>query len=127
EAVSLLLAPAFEEERARAAVVEGVLANMAMYSAEIRPGVLLLHAHMPQDERHMLFVGTSTAGLQAADVSSPVHVIVVLLDPAERDAAQHVRALASVARLVRSDGVVERLRTASSPAELQQVLETVPA
>ena len=126
EAVDLLLTPAFGDERARAAVTERVLSNMAMYSAEIRPGVLLLHAHMPQVERQLLFIGTSPAGLHAAGVSAPVHLIVLLLDPAERDAAQHVHALASVARLVRSDETVERIRTATSPAELQQVLATAP-
>ena len=125
EVVDRLLAHAFDDEATRSVVAERVLSNME-YSAEIRPGVLVLHAHLPHVERRLLFVGTSTDGLHADGVSAPVHVIVLLVDPADREAAEHVRALASLARLVRSDDVVERLRSASSPGELRRVLATAP-
>jgi mannitol/fructose-specific phosphotransferase system IIA component (Ntr-type) len=75
----------------------------------------------------LLFIGTSAEGFQVSGTSAPVHVLLVLLNPADYNATQHLHTLAALARLVRSDETVERLRAATSREALHETLSTIPA
>ncbi|WP_127144993.1 PTS IIA-like nitrogen regulatory protein PtsN [Pelagibacterium montanilacus] len=51
----------------------------------------------------------------------PVDIIVMLLAP-EGSGADHLKALSKVARLLRSEGIVDRLRSTKDPAKLRDIL-----
>lgn len=53
----------------------------------------------------------------------PVDLVVMLLAP-EGSGADHLKALSRVARLLRAEGVVDRLRTTKDEAKLRDILVT---
>lgn len=53
----------------------------------------------------------------------PVDIVVMLLAP-EGSGADHLKALSKVARLLRTDGVIERLHAAKDEARLLEILTT---
>jgi len=53
----------------------------------------------------------------------PVDLVVMLLAP-EGSGADHLKALSRVARLLRADGVVDRLRATQDEAKLRDILTT---
>lgn len=123
---ALLARPLEGRPEERADLVARLRENAAFYSPEIRPGVALLHAPTARLERPMLLVGTSAEGLRARGASGPLHVLVVLLNPAEHEPAEHLRTLARLARLVRSSETLGQLREAASAAEVHRALATAP-
>ncbi|GGA38302.1 PTS IIA-like nitrogen regulatory protein PtsN [Pelagibacterium lentulum] len=53
----------------------------------------------------------------------PVDLVVMLLAP-EGSGADHLKALSKVARLLRSEGIVDRLRSTKDEAKLRDILTT---
>ncbi|RDE09440.1 PTS IIA-like nitrogen regulatory protein PtsN [Pelagibacterium lacus] len=53
----------------------------------------------------------------------PVDLVVMLLAP-EGSGADHLKALSRVARLLRTDGVVDRLRATKDEAKIREILTT---
>jgi Kef-type K+ transport system membrane component KefB/mannitol/fructose-specific phosphotransferase system IIA component (Ntr-type) len=122
ETVAALLAGAFPDDAAtRTAIAARLGATQETYSPEVRPGVVLLHAAVDAVEEPVLLVGTSDEGIHGERLASPAHAVVVLLSPSADEHTRHLRALAQVARAVRSDETVEALRRATDPEEVEQV------
>jgi len=97
-AVRELLAPVFDARTAGelAEVLEG---TEIRFSSEIVPGVALPHTRLTGLPRPILLLGISDQGVPLPHGTEPARLLVLLVSPAER-ADEHLRALASIARLL---------------------------
>jgi Kef-type K+ transport system membrane component KefB/mannitol/fructose-specific phosphotransferase system IIA component (Ntr-type) len=115
-AVREMLAPVFDAATANglADVLEGVEAR---FSSEIVPGVALPHTRLPGLPRPILLLGISDDGVRLPHGTRPARLLVLLVSPAER-AEEHLRALASIARLLadpaQTGSLLERLAPGSA-------------
>ena len=89
---------------------------------EIRPGVLVVHARMDFLKEPQLYVGRSVQGVAVPGVERPAHLVFLLLSPTDQP-AEHLAALADIARLMSDSGRVERLRAADSDAAMADALQ----
>ncbi len=78
------------------------------FSSEIRPGVTLPHALVPDLSEPLMFLGISPEGVRFPHSSEPARVIPVLLGPMERR-YDHLRLLTRVARILRHADDLEGL------------------
>lgn len=102
--------------------LDALLVMEADYVPELMPGVVLYHAHVSMVEEPRLFVGINRRGLSITRSTNPVHVVLVLLSPEAGSAEEHLRNLALVARLFRSEQTIEQLRAAASAEAAREVL-----
>lgn len=102
----------------QAAVEEGV----RNVSVEVRPGVVLLHAHARELEAPLLAIGVSHEGLEFPNVAGPVHVVLILVGPEADRGERHLALLSSVARMVRPERLVDELLASPSPQDARRIL-----
>lgn len=95
------LMPDSEEVRLR--VREVMEENNQDYSHQVWPGAMLLDAHCAGVTSTQVAVGVSREGVRFPEVAHPVHLLVLLLNPAEVEPAEHVRKLARLANLMRRE------------------------
>jgi nitrogen PTS system EIIA component len=91
-------------------------------STGVGHGVAIPHARMPKLDKIVgLFVHLDDAiDFEAID-SAPVDLVFVLLTPAEAG-ADHLKALARIARLMRNPAVCEKLRAANDRSQIYALL-----
>lgn len=94
----------------------------ADYRSELQKGVVFYHSLSEYVSEPVLLVGISPGGITFHPTSSPIHVVLLVLNPADRNAPRHLRLLASVARMMRDPGVIDKLRSADAAEEVQDVL-----
>lgn len=124
EALEHLLRPAFEARPGSLReTIDALLQMRADQAPELLPGVVLYHTHTPVVEAPRLNVGISRPGLRLAQHAGPVHLVLVLLSPEGDAPERHLRTLAQVARLVRSEATIEELRAAASADEAHAIFE----
>ncbi len=105
------------------ATAEAVLRELLRIEpAELAPGALLLHAHIPQVDRSEVNVAAGAEGVPVEGVDEPARVLFVLLSGTDQPAAEHLRALAGVAGIARIEGIVERLAGATDPEQARRAL-----
>ncbi|MEJ1157265.1 PTS IIA-like nitrogen regulatory protein PtsN [Prosthecomicrobium sp. N25] len=122
---------AFQEIAARAAIVTGLperavfdtlLQRERLGSTGVGRGIAIPHGRL---ERLPALVGLFAKLDRPVDFEAlddqPVDLIFVLLAP-EGAGADHLKALARVARVLRDPAIVAKLRAASDPAALYSVL-----
>ena len=100
-----------------------VMQSMRDHLPELTNGVLLLHAHSDNIPRTMLLVGIHPDGLDISGLDHKIHIVFVLLSPVNRSPQQHLQNLANIARMVRSDEVVEEMKHITTTDELERFLE----
>ncbi len=108
------LASAFSEST-RTAAREALLGAPPEARAEIRPGVLLVHARTADVRKPMLALGTSEAGLSVPGASGAVHVVVAFVAPLAAESSAYLGWLALLARTLHTDETVHALRQARTP------------
>lgn len=96
------------------------------HPAEVRPGVLFLHAHAAAWDEPRIFVGTCADGLSAPNLPHPVRVVVALVSPEGQRPEEHLRNLALVASAFLACDSVERLSQARTLDELKGLLDQSP-
>ncbi len=96
------------------------------HPAEVRPGVLFLHAHATAWIEPRIFVGTCEDGLHVQGLSHPVKVVVALVSPEGKPPEKHLRNLALVAQAFLRADSIERLSQARTIAELKALLDVEP-
>jgi nitrogen PTS system EIIA component len=103
-------------------VFEALWEREKLNSTGVGHGVAVPHARMPKLERIVgLFAQLETAiDFEAID-EAPVDLAFVLLTPSDAG-ADHLKALARISRLMRNATVCEKLRAASSVAQLYALL-----
>ena len=104
-------------------VIEALLGASLDVRRELRPGVLLTHAHTAAVEEPILAVGTSRErrGLGIPG-SEPVFVLAVLAVPEHVPSATYLGWLALIARAFRADDMLEALKNAETPEAVRTVL-----
>lgn len=123
EAVAARLASAAPEGPSTAAIVEVLAAREALSSTAIGSGVAVPHGRVPGLERFvgaLVVVPEGGVAFDALD-GAPVNLLFGLVGP-ERGAAEHLKCLARIARLLRDAATRERLRAAGSCAEALAVV-----
>lgn len=96
------------------------------HPAEVRPGVLFLHAHATAWHEPRIFVGTCEDGLVVQGLSHPVKIVVALVSPEGKAPEKHLRNLAIVAQAFLRADSIERLSQARTIDELKALLDLDP-
>jgi mannitol/fructose-specific phosphotransferase system IIA component (Ntr-type) len=106
----------------RGGVLEAVYARERKGTTGIGGGVAVPHAKHESIKQLTAALGTSSEGIEFDAVDDePVHVVfLVLADPDQ--AGPHVACLADIANLLQVPGVYEKLKNASSPEALRDVI-----
>jgi PTS system nitrogen regulatory IIA component len=109
------------------AVFEALLQRERLGSTGIGEGIAIPHGKMPKLDRLFGLIARLERPIdfEALD-EQPVEVLFLLLAP-EGAGADHLKALARVARLLREPGIVERIRAARDADALYAVLTETPA
>jgi Kef-type K+ transport system membrane component KefB/mannitol/fructose-specific phosphotransferase system IIA component (Ntr-type) len=89
---------------------------------EIRPGVVVVHARMGFLKEPQLYVGRSVQGVTLSGIERPAHLVFLLLSPTDQP-AEHLAALADIARLMSDPARAERLGAADSETAMAEVLQ----
>lgn len=114
-----LLTPVFQARGVAAERVIRVLTDIAgTQPVELVPGLVLLHEHCPEVEQCEIFLATTQAPLDLPQVEAATRIVLVLLDPADQEPAQHLAALNSIANLIRLPNFAEQVTAATSHSEL---------
>lgn len=100
-----------------------VLQSVRDHDPELTRGILLLHAHSHTIDSTMLLMGIHPDGLSMSELDHRIHVLFILLSPVDRSPQQHLQNLASIARLVRSDDIVDDLIRMKDKSDLSAFLE----
>ncbi len=108
-------------------IFEALLQRERLGSTGIGEGIAIPHGKLPRLERLFGFVARLERPIDFESLDGqPVDLLFLLLAP-EDAGADHLKALARIARVLRSPGLVERLRTTRDADALYAVLTQVPA
>jgi len=127
EVLRALLSTEFASDPERLESIEAaVMRSVKAFAPELRPGVLVPHARLPDLKRTLVFLGVSREGIEFPHASEPAQLIFIALTP-EDQPHEHLNRLAEIARLVANPEEVERLLRAEtlddlSPREAQDRL-----
>jgi len=108
-------------------IFETLLQRERLGSTGIGDGIAIPHGKLPGLNRIVGLVARLERPIdfEALD-SQPVDILFLLLAP-EGAGADHLKALARVARVLREPGLVERIRATRDPDALYAVLTDVPS
>ena len=107
-------------------VIEGLLAREKLGSTAMGNGVAIPHARLTGLDRIVGVFARLEAPIDfEAPDSAGVDLLFALLAP-ESANADHLRALAKVSRLLRDEGIREKLRATDDPKALHALLTDVP-
>jgi mannitol/fructose-specific phosphotransferase system IIA component (Ntr-type) len=119
DGVRELLRGAFASNRKALGRLSAQLTEIAQKAPiELEPGVVLLHAHVPEVEEPLVFFGARPAGFRILALENPARVIVVLCSPESLPPDAHLATLGEIARLFNGTDLVERLVAAKHASEL---------
>jgi Kef-type K+ transport system membrane component KefB/mannitol/fructose-specific phosphotransferase system IIA component (Ntr-type) len=90
-------------------VLRALVYDEVGYATEILPGVLLPHAQVRELKEPMMFLGLHSEGIKHVRANGTVHVIALLLTPAERPLQDHLLHLAETAQLFRDEKELQAL------------------
>ncbi len=117
-----LLEQEFAYDPARLESIEdALLRSLSAFAPELRPGVMVPHARVPDLQHTILFLGTSQEGIEFPGASAPAHLIFVVLTPADRP-QEHLSRLAEIGGFISDPGAVDRLVAAKTPADVDPSL-----
>ena len=110
--------PVVEEEE----LLTRLLEREEERSTGVGGGLALPHARVSGLEKTVLLVGRALEGLDfAAPDGEAVDLFFLLLSPADAK-SEHLRLLARVARIFAPEGILEKLRAATGPKQLYELL-----
>ncbi|UCF96104.1 MAG: PTS sugar transporter subunit IIA [Spirochaetaceae bacterium] len=94
----------------------------SVVSSWVAPGIAIPHARLPDLDRFIVSIGVSPAGIEYESADGhPVHLLILILGDARR-ADQHILLLAEVARTFRSESSRRAILSATSVAEIYEIL-----
>ena len=98
-------------------VLHGLEDRESLGSTGIGSGVAIPHARIGGLDRTIAALSISARGVEFDAIDGkPVHLFVALVAPAKH-AADHLKALARISRLLKDDAVRDRLRRAPTPRD----------
>lgn len=104
-------------------ICDAILDNSLEYTPEIIPGIAILDAHMDCVKSTEVYIGISKEGIKIPKASGPVYVLVVILNSNELGIDGHFRRLNQIAKIFRSENVLEKLKEANTPDEVLSSIE----
>jgi Kef-type K+ transport system membrane component KefB/nucleotide-binding universal stress UspA family protein len=117
EALERMLTAEFPTDEDRARSVRQLVLRNSGPTSEIRPGVVVPHARLPDLRSPLLFLGLSHHGVDFPGASEPARLLFVLLTREDRP-EEHLAQLAAVARTVSDPDRLGRMISARDQAEL---------
>ncbi len=118
----LLSSQLISENEENNELIDSVLKSAKEGNPAIAKGVYLLHGNDSTLSHPKLLLGIHKDGFQLKDYDHKIHILFILLRPNDRSPQEHLQNLASIARLVRSEEVIERLKKASKASDLPQFM-----
>jgi PTS system nitrogen regulatory IIA component len=108
------------------AIYEALLQRERLGSTGIGEGIAIPHGKLPEISRIFGLVARleKPIDFEALD-DQPVDILFLLLAP-EGAGADHLKALARVARVLREPGLIERVRTTRDAAALYAIMTEMP-
>jgi mannitol/fructose-specific phosphotransferase system IIA component (Ntr-type) len=103
-------------------IVSRLLESTADYKPEVMPGVLLFESHTSAVSKQKFFIGVSRDGVNVEQSASPVHIVLILISPAELSSDEHLNSLNSVVKLIRPGEVFRKIKNAESGEEIINTL-----
>lgn len=125
EALRTILGRHFEEDEQIERVLMRLCSGEEEFSSEVREGIALPHAMIPDLDEPLMFLGLSQEGIRFPNIPRPVHAIFVLLGSSNRSIG-HLRLLTRTARHLREAGPTPALRNAEDIAAVAQWFEGQP-
>jgi Kef-type K+ transport system membrane component KefB/mannitol/fructose-specific phosphotransferase system IIA component (Ntr-type) len=124
DAVRALLEVRFEGDELKLdALATELLREDTGYAGEVFEGVMLLHARTPMVRKPMVFIATSSDGL--AYVDHQLHLVVLLVSPAETSLQDHLQAYSELGRILSGIDDVRRLAAIPTKTELVDTLKAL--
>ncbi|HET7838763.1 MAG TPA: hypothetical protein VFL04_03305, partial [Rectinemataceae bacterium] len=110
DAVRELLRAGFGGERSLLSRLTGLFTDIAQRQPiELKPGIVLLHAHVSEASEPLVFFGARPEGFRLLALERPARIIVLLCAPAEQGPEEHLRTLGEIARLFKDGSLAARL------------------
>jgi len=99
ETVDALLRTAIDSNDPRhGSVLKSLVYDDVGYASEILPGAIVSHARVRELKETKMFLGIHRKGVPHNRAAQPVHVVILLLSPAQRTTQDHLAQLAEIAR-----------------------------
>ncbi|MBD0267949.1 MAG: cation:proton antiporter [Cyanobacteria bacterium Co-bin8] len=96
------------------AVLKSLVYDDVGYASEILPGVIISHARVQGLKETQLFLGVHPQGVPHERAGKTVHVVLLLLSPAQRSTQDHLTQLAEIARNFNQGERLDKLIAADS-------------
>ncbi|MEI6876603.1 MAG: PTS sugar transporter subunit IIA, partial [Spirochaetota bacterium] len=120
DAIRRLLATGFDTDRKTLVRLSSLFTGIAQKEAiELEPGVILLHAHVPDVSTPLLFFGASSTPWRLLALDEPVRVLVILCAPEGQGPKRHLATLGELARLFKDGSLGKRLAEAKEVGEFR--------
>lgn len=103
-------------------IVTRLIESSDGYNPEVMPGVFLFESHTSKVDDQVLHIGISPKGVKVNRAAHPAHLVLLLLSPKEISVQDHLKALNSTAKLIRSAETLEILKKATDPKEVVRLL-----
>ncbi|MEX2585549.1 MAG: PTS sugar transporter subunit IIA [Balneolaceae bacterium] len=103
-------------------IVNRLIESSDGYNPEVMPGVFLFESHTSKVSEQILHIGISPKGVKVKRAAHPAHLVLLLLSPKEISVQDHLKALNSTAKLIRSTDVLESLKKVTNPKEVIRLL-----
>lgn len=106
-------------------IIAELISDAKRETLQLAPGVVMLHAHSATIANSTLLVGVCTESCVFPRLSDPATVLLVLISRSfyAQDHQQHLRRLASLARLARDGERLTALRQATNEEILRRILD----
>ena len=108
--------------RDRRGVIESLKEREHLGTTGIGEGLAIPHAKHTDIRQLIAALGISRAGIDYEAVDDEPVYIVILVFAEENNPGPHIRLLAEIARLFQVRGFSEKLREASSPGEILEII-----
>lgn len=115
DAIRELLQCAFPDDRRRLGRLITLFTEIAQKQPiELKPGVLLLHAHIDDSAEPIVVFGAKSQGIRLLSLESPARLIVLLCAPSSQSPESHLKTLGEIAGLFKNDHIFEVLGLSES-------------
>jgi mannitol/fructose-specific phosphotransferase system IIA component (Ntr-type)/nucleotide-binding universal stress UspA family protein len=115
DAIRELLQCAFPEDRRKLGRLTTLFTEIAQKQPiELKPGVLLLHAHVDDSAEPIVVFGAKSQGIRLLSLESPARLIVLLCAPSSQSPESHLKTLGEIAGLFKDDRIFEALGLSES-------------
>jgi mannitol/fructose-specific phosphotransferase system IIA component (Ntr-type) len=113
DAVRALITLEYPEDRQAQARLSAVFMDIAQREpVELKPGIVLLHAHVPEAAEPVLLWGLSAQGIPNLALKDKMRVLIVLLAPEGQPPEEHLKTLSRLAKEVMAEDFWKRLEAA---------------